>query len=162
MSIDELVAVARSYVGVCTKFQPQGRTIEDGFDCGGFLIRIGKDIGAVPDEWDWTAYEVFANTDQVEECLSLWCEPVDPPSATVGDIVLMKVGDREVRHMGILTCLPDRRLGLIQCKAPNGVVESGFGKAKARHIYRAYRVKGLSDLSLRSAKSSEAGSPLAF
>lgn len=102
------------------RFRHKGRKAEIGLDCAGLLFWGMAQIGRPT--IDLPAYGREPHKDGLRENLIRNLGPELPPSQMqAGDILLMRF-QGEPRHVGLITQLPDGRLGIIHVHAENKVV----------------------------------------
>jgi hypothetical protein len=108
-----VVAAARSLVG--TPWRHQGRSaarVRGGLDCAGLVIVAGRMAGVLHDEADVTGYRRDPDARTMVGALAAWGRPV--LVAQPGDVAAMRVASSAYpHHVGIVSDLPDGRLGLI-------------------------------------------------
>jgi len=102
------------------KFRHKGRNPKIGLDCAGLLFwgmaQIGRPTNDLP------AYGREPHKDGLRENLIRNLGPELPPDQIrAGDVILMRF-QGEPRHVGLVTQLPDGRLGLLHVHAENKVV----------------------------------------
>jgi len=113
------IAAARSLVNR-VKFRHQGRNPKTGLDCAGLpqwaMTQIGRPV------WDLPAYGTEPHKDGLYGAMvQNLGAPVPLESMQAGDVILMRFHGAP-RHVGIVTDLPDGRLGLLHVHAENKVV----------------------------------------
>lgn len=114
-----LEKVCRSLVNR-VRFRHKGRKPATGLDCAGLLFwgmaQIGRPTVDLP------AYGREPHKDGLRENLSRNLGPELPPNQIqAGDVFLMRF-QGQPRHVGLVTKLPDGRLGIIHVHAENKVV----------------------------------------
>lgn len=114
-----LIEACRSLVGR-VRFRHQGRNPDIGLDCAGMvgwgLWQIGRSFV------DIKGYGREPHKNGLRAALETnlgHCVPVESMSA--GDVPLMRF-DGDPRHVGLLTTLPDGRMGMIHVHAHNKIV----------------------------------------
>lgn len=132
-----LVAHCRSLVGR-VRFRHMGRKPHIGLDCAGLLFWGMAQIGRPT--FDLKAYGREPHKDGLRANLIRNLGPALPASEMqAGDIPLMRF-DGEPRHVGLLTTLPDGRMGLIHVHAHNKVVaEHGLDDYWRGNIVEVFR-----------------------
>jgi cell wall-associated NlpC family hydrolase len=113
------IAAARSLVNR-VKFRHQGRSPKTGLDCAGLpqwsMTKIGRPV------WDLPAYGTEPHKDGLYGAMvQNMGQPVPLDSIRPGDVILMRFKGAP-RHVGIVTDLPDGRLGLLHVHSENKIV----------------------------------------
>ena len=144
MQPDDIVEVARSYLGV--RFRHQGRCRERGLDCLGLLVCVSRDLGLV---WPSALLAKLAECDYshtpdelyLRTSIEMFLCPCGDEPITNGDVVLMQVQGR-VQHLGVLATHPHYQTrSLIHAYAPvRKVVEHQLDAQWERAIVNRYRL----------------------
>jgi cell wall-associated NlpC family hydrolase len=134
---EEIVAAARSFLGI--RFLHQGRD-ENGLDCVGFLVAIGKKIG-YPEIFDVEGYRRVPSADTIRETLRKNCDEIKVENAKPGDIFLMRMGGIKPRHTSVY--LSDEGEPQIIHAGMNGVRIQPFSDFPPSWFVAAFRLKGI-------------------
>lgn len=136
MTRDEIIAAARSYLGV--PYLHQGRS-RSGIDCIGLIVRVARDLGlAVMDAPNYTR---DPEPEKLLGGLAAHLIPVPPGEAQPGDVALFRI-HQEPQHTAILT--QDGMIHSYASPSANRVVEHGMGNWRERMV-AAYRFPGVTD-----------------
>lgn len=147
---EQLIAEARTWLG--TPYSSQGRTRENGLDCGGLLIVVGRALGLT--ELEELGYSNSPNGERFEQLLDENCIRIEPKEAAkVGDILAIDYGEG-VQHTAFVTRLDP--LTVIHAKRPHGASQRQKGRGVIEHRLmpsmadlkgwvRTYRLPGVND-----------------
>lgn len=135
MKREEIVAAARSYLGV--RFHHQGRN-RAGLDCGGLLACVMRDVG-LSTAGDFAGYSLSPSTASIRAALEKSAAvPVPVRSYGPGDVLLMCF-DVEPQHIAIAT-----DAGIIHSYLmARRVVEHGLDERWRGRILAAYSLPGV-------------------
>ena len=131
---DQILAAARSWLG--TPWRHQGRLRGVAVDCGGLVIRVGRELGLL--DFDTRAYGRIPDGQQLRALCEQHLVPKPVAHAAPGDVLLM----RFTRHPQHLAIVGDRGdpFSLIHAYADAGAcVEHGTDARWLRRIVAAYR-----------------------
>ena len=123
-----VVEAARSLIG--QPWRHQGRTPANGkwggIDCAGLIVLTGRMAGVLSDDADLAGYHRQPDGRTMLALLSKWGTPVLKPQP--GDVAALIVqGASRPQHLGIVSDLPDGRLGLVHaCARRRRVVENSL------------------------------------
>jgi cell wall-associated NlpC family hydrolase len=124
-----VVEVARSMVGTPWRHQGRNATIGKwgGIDCAGLIVLTGRAAGVLPEDAELRGYRRSPDGRTMIALLSKWGTRVSEPRP--GDVAALVVRGAQVpQHLGIISELPDGRLGLIHaCARHRRVVENSIG-----------------------------------
>lgn len=113
------IAAGRSLVNR-VRFRHQGRDPKTGLDCAGLVKWMLQQIGRAV--FDLLGYGRDPHKKGLYTALvHNLGNPIQPESMRAGDVILMRFRGAP-RHVGIVTQLPDGRLGLLHVHAENKVV----------------------------------------
>lgn len=90
---DDIVEAARAYIGV--RWRHQGRTVRNGLDCFGLIIRVGEDVGMPVEDVPARYSRIAKGLDLVEQGKMRGLR-VPLPEARPGDVLLL--------HQGVYPC----------------------------------------------------------
>lgn len=130
---EELVAVARSWIGI--PFRHQGRN-RLGVDCGGLLLAVAEEAGlsTVPPG----TYSMSPDPTLIAQALTDNCDAVPLSSVQPGDILHFTFAG-EPRHVGLAS-----DVGVIHAWAkPGKVVEHRLDEVWRKRLVAAYTPRGL-------------------
>ena len=96
---DQAVEIGRSLLGV--RFRHQGRDPKTGVDCVGFCVVIAQEMGV--DVKDMTVYHRTPSATRLREMLEKILTAIPVTEATVGDVLLMRLGGIKPRHVALLS-----------------------------------------------------------
>jgi hypothetical protein len=130
MTRDDIVAIARGYLGV--RFSHQGRVRKEGLDCLGFLLAVAydrRDYGARPD------------TEFLQGKLGTLLQAIPTQELGVADILLLRIDGRP-QHLAMVSDYPEAdEYGIIHAYAPaRKVVEHRLDTAWKQAIFGVYRL----------------------
>lgn len=138
-----------SCVGI--PFLHQGRD-ENGVDCMGLLVLIGKKIG-YPNIVDKTDYRRMPKEELVRSVISQNCDEIPIEEAGVGDFYLIRLIGKRLCHAAVKI---SDELNIEKGIQPMLIHAGGVGRGKVKiepisvyekKIGAAYRVRGLAEVS---------------
>lgn len=134
----QIVDTARSYIGVGWK--GKGRHRAEGMDCGGVAIAVGREVGAFPWTYDFTAYAEAVKAG----AHGPWPGSTKVPNEEMapGDLILLShpVRKKEIFHIGVIGGL-EGELTLIHMSVKRGLDVreeplAGFVERRNVWVYR--------------------------
>jgi hypothetical protein len=96
----QFISAAIGWAG--TPFGEQGRTKGQRADCVGLVLGAAKEVGYVPEDWDFTAYGINDNQEAALKWLAKWCDQIPVKEIAPGDIAVLNIGNGLAAHMGIV------------------------------------------------------------
>jgi NlpC/P60 family putative phage cell wall peptidase len=134
---DLIIAEARTWIG--TPFHHQGRVKGAGCDCIGLCIGVGKVLGLVRAEFDYTGYRRTPTGKTLVEVLreSEFVEEVYEPHP--GDILVFKI-DIEPQHVAFLS---DSNTLIHSYAQARKVCEARYDSVWQKRYVTAFKFKGL-------------------
>lgn len=141
----KIVEAARQYLGV--RYQNQGRSKEDGLDCGGLILVVARDLGL--SELEFLGYSNQPDGETFEKLLDANCFEIEQENIQPGDIVACNYG-KGIQHIAFITEIQPR-LKVIHAKRPRngfgsndrGVIETYLHGNDLRSWVASYRIKGV-------------------
>lgn len=139
VSREQVVAAARVYTGV--PFRHQGRSRE-GLDCAGLVIKVMRDLGLAPADYDVTGYGRRPDGQSMAAECRQRLVPVSLAKAAPGDVLLFRV-TADPQHLAIVGEIQGART-LIHAYAPSRrVVEIHLAPWWADRMVGAFRLPGV-------------------
>lgn len=139
VTVEQLIATARSYTGV--RWHHQGRS-RAGLDCAGLVICVAHDLGL--SEFDVTGYGTMPDG-SMSELLRQHCR-IQPPGATprVGHVAEIRF-NAEPQHMGLIVPYHLGGMALLHAMSlhPRKVAEHRLDDLWARRIVALYELPGV-------------------
>lgn len=136
---DQIVATARSYLGV--RYHHQGRN-RAGLDCIGLVLVVGWDLGLTALDYD--GYGTTPDGAMMRAELEKHMRRIPVAEALPGDVLLMR-WERDPRHLAIVTEMADGP-GIIHAhnrKSNYGVVEHVIDATWRARAVAAYAWPGV-------------------
>ena len=138
MSARKFIDAARALKGA--RWRHRGRK-SWAVDCIGLVVLAGRKSGLV--DCDVSGYGREPWNDLLREgCHERFGEPLPPSAAMPGDIAVIRWGDAEPSHVGIVGDHPDGGLTLIHASNMHGVVEHSLAGEYLDVIVEVYRPWG--------------------
>lgn len=141
MTRDSVIAEARALLGV--RFTHQGRHVEHGLDCLGFLLVVAQRAGihfngTMPEALDQTDYGTRPDAVMLKAKLDTWLQPC-AGDAEPGDVLLLDIQGIP-QHLALVSDYPlPGECGMIHAYAPaRKVVEHRYDdvwKKATRAVY---------------------------
>lgn len=128
-----VVEIARSWVGTPFKHHQQLKGVENGCDCVGFLMGVGKELGF---RFEVENYHHVPRGERLLRELEKYLVPIEIQEATIGDILVFRGSFKnpDATHVAIKT-----DIGMIHaCSREGRVVEHGLDRE--RLIINAFRL----------------------
>lgn len=136
MTPEQYVQAARSLVGA--RWRHRGRS-PHAIDCIGVVELPAKQIGLPYPPYN-TRYGREPWDDQLRKYLQGWCgEPLSVAHAQAGDVALIRWGNAEPSHLGVIADHPDGGLSLIHAHVLHGVIEQGLRDNVLASVIEVYR-----------------------
>jgi cell wall-associated NlpC family hydrolase len=121
-----------------TKWRHRGRT-RSGVDCIGVIELSALEVGLPFPEYS-RRYGREPWDDTLRKYMQSWCgNPLPLDEAHEGDIALIRWGESEPCHLGIVANHPTSGLSLIHATILHGVVEQGIRDRVKKSIIEVYR-----------------------
>lgn len=144
VTTSQIIESARSFLGV--RYQHQGRSREDGLDCGGLLLVVGRELGIT--ELEFLGYSTAPDGETFERLLNEQLDEIIPKeNLQIADIIACDYGDG-IQHTAFVTRIEP--LTVIHAKRPRGqfhrrgVIETRmFGTEDERAWVKTFRVRGV-------------------
>jgi NlpC/P60 family putative phage cell wall peptidase len=134
---DLIIAEARSWIG--TPFHHQGRVKGAGVDCIGLGIGVGKALGLVPPEFEFTGYRRTPTGRTLIDVMrdsGLVDEVYEPHP---GDILVFKI-DQDPQHVAFLT---DSNTLIHSYAQARKVCEARYDSVWRKRYVTAFKFKGI-------------------
>lgn len=125
------------------KFRHQGRSVETGADCIGYLKLIALKI-KYPHVTDTLYYKRQPNAEELKRYLLLNLDEIPLADAGEGDIFLMRMDAGEPRHVS-LKLDENRIIHSLGTAQKGGVMISKIRDYAASQYVAAFRIRGLID-----------------
>lgn len=130
----QVVDKGREYLG--TKFQHQARIKGDRIDCAGLLICVGKELGLIDENFDFTNYDLLNDGADLKRIIELYADEIPISEMQSGDICIM-MGGEYPQHCGFIT-----DIGLLHCT--RRVVEHAIDAESYNNIVSVHKLRGVS------------------